>query len=91
MVRVVDETEEGDGAGDSSEVFLHALFGGEGELALMQLMLQSVDVHLLVALEDDQVVAVALVVSEKQVLAVRRVGSCSASSRSPSSTSLPPL
>ena len=31
------------------------------------------DVHLLVALEDDQVVAVALVVSEKQVLAVRRV------------------
>ena len=39
----------------------------------MQLMLQAVDVHLLVALEDYQVVAVALVVSEKQVLAVGRV------------------
>ena len=39
----------------------------------MQLVLQTVDVHLLVALEDDQIVPVALVVSEKQVLAVRRV------------------
>lgn len=73
MVRVVDQPEEGDGAGDRAEIFFHALLRSEGELALMQLVLQAVDVHLLVALEDDQIVPVALVVSEKQVLAVCRV------------------
>ena len=71
MVHVVDEAEGGDAAGLQAEVFLHALLRGEGQLALVQALLQVVNVHLVHALEDDQVVLVALVVPEKQVLAVR--------------------
>ena len=70
VVFVVDEAEGGDTAGLQAEVLLHAGFGGEGELALMQALLKVVDVHLVHALEDDEVVLVALVVPEKQVLAV---------------------
>ena len=71
MVHVVDETERGDAARLQAEVFLHAGLRGEGELALVQSLLEVVDVHLVHALEDDEVVLVALVVPEKQVLAVR--------------------
>ena len=71
MVLVVDEAEGGDAAGLQSEVFLHAGLRGEGELALVQALLEVVDVHLVHALKDDEVVLVALVVPEKQVLAVR--------------------
>ena len=70
VVFVVDEAEGGDAAGFQAEVFLHALLRGEGELALVQALLEVVDVHLMHALEDDEVVLVALVVPEKQVLAV---------------------
>ena len=71
VLRVVDEAEGGDAAGPQAEVFLHAGLRGEGELALVQTLLEVVDVHLVHALEDDEVVLVALVVPEKQVLAVR--------------------
>ena len=71
VVLVVDEAERGDAAGLQAEVFLHSGLRGEGELALVQTLLQVVDVHLVHALEDDEVVLVALVVPEKQVLAVR--------------------
>ena len=71
MLGVVDEAEGGDAAGLQAEVFLHAGLRGEGELALVQTLLQVVDVHLVHALEDDEVVLVALVVPEKQVLAMR--------------------
>ena len=71
VVLVVDEAEGGDAAGLQAEVFLHAGLRGEGELALVQTLLQVVDVHLVHALEDDEVVLVALMVPEKQVLAVR--------------------
>ena len=71
VVLVVDEAEGGDAAGLQAEVFLHAGLRGEGELALVQALLEVVDVHLVHALEDDEVVLVALVVPEKQVLAVR--------------------
>ena len=73
MVLVVDEAEGGDTARLQAEVFLHAGLRGEGELALVQALLEVVDVHLMHALEDDEVVLVALVVPEKQVLAVRRL------------------
>ena len=73
VVRVVDEAEGGDAARLQAEVFLHAGLRGEGELALVQTLLEVVDVHLVHALEDDEVVLVALVVPEKQVLAVRRL------------------
>ena len=71
VVGVVDEAERGDAARLQAEVFLHSGFGGEGQLALMQALLQVVDVHLVHALEDDEVMLVALVVPEKEVLAVR--------------------
>ena len=71
VVGIVDEAERGDAAGLQAEVFLHSRLRGEGQLALMQALLQVVNVHLVHALEDDQVMLVALVVPEKQVLAVR--------------------
>ena len=71
VVFIVDEAEGGDAAWFQAEVFLHAGFRGEGELALAQTLLEVVDVHLVHAFEDDEVVLVALVVPEKQVLAVR--------------------
>ena len=39
----------------------------------MQALLEVVDVHLVHALEDDKVMLVALVVPEKQILAMRRL------------------
>ena len=71
MVLVVDEAERGDTARFQAEVFLHPCLRGEGQLALVQALLEVVDVHLVHALEDDEVMLVALVVPEKQVLAVR--------------------
>ena len=71
VVFVVDEAEGGDAARFQAEVFLHAGFRGKSQFALVQTLLEVVDVHLMHALEDDEVVLVALVVPEKQVLAVR--------------------
>ena len=44
----------------------------ERELALMQAVLQVVNCHILRAIEADQIVAVALMIAEKEVLAVCR-------------------
>ena len=71
VVFIVDEAERGDAARFQAEVFLHPCLRGEGQLALVQALLQVVDVHLVHALKDNQVMLVALVVPEKQVLAVR--------------------
>ena len=71
VVLIVDEAEGGDAAGLQAEVFLHSGLRGEGQLALVQALLEVVDVHLVHTLEDDQVMLVAFVVPEKQVLAVR--------------------
>ncbi len=56
VVLVVDEAEGGDATGLQAEVFLHSGFRGEGQLALVQALLEVVDVHLVHALEDDEVV-----------------------------------
>ena len=71
VLGVVDEAERGDAARFQAEVFLHPRFRGESQFALVQALLQVVDVHLVHTLEDDEVMLVALVVPEKQVLAVR--------------------
>ena len=71
VVFVVDEAEGGDAARFQTEVFLHAGFRSEGELALVEALLQVVYVHLVHALEDDEVMLVAFVVPEKEVLAMR--------------------
>ena len=69
MLGVVDEGEGGDGSGRDTEVTLQAALGGEGELALVEAMLDGMDVHRAVAGEDDEVVLVALVIAKEQVLA----------------------
>ena len=69
VVGVVDEGEGGDGAGRDAEVTLQAVLGGEGEFALVEAMLDGMDVHRAVAGEDDEVVTVALVIAEEEVLA----------------------
>ena len=71
VVLVVDEAERGDAARLQAEVFLHPCLRCEGQFALVQALLKVVDVHLVHALEDDEVMLVALVIPEKQVLAVR--------------------
>ena len=55
-----------------AEITLHTLWRGETQLALMQAVFEVVNSHILVAVEADQVVAIALVVAEKEVLAVHR-------------------
>ena len=53
MFRVVDKAERGDAARFQAEVFLHSGLRGEGQFALVQALLQVVNVHLVHALEDD--------------------------------------
>ena len=69
VVGVVDEGEGGDGAWRDAEVTLQAVLGGEGELALVEAMLDGMNVHRAVAGKDDEVVTVALVIAEEEVLA----------------------
>ena len=69
VVGVVDEGEGGDGSGCDAEVTLQAVLGGEGELALVEAMLDGMNVHRAVAGEDNEVVTVALVIAEEEVLA----------------------
>ena len=76
VLRVVDESERGHGARSHAQIFHQSRFRGEAQLALMQLFLDVVDVHVLVAVEADQIVLVALVVAEEEVLAVLGVMPC---------------
>ena len=69
VVGVVDEGEGGDGAWRDAEVTLQAALGGEGELALVEAMLDGMNVHRAVAGEDNEIVTVALVIAEEEVLA----------------------
>jgi len=70
VVYVVDKPKRADGAGTETKVLLHSPLRGQTELALMKKVLQVVDTHMMVALEDNQIVAVALMVAEKKVLAM---------------------
>ena len=69
---VVDKSEGRHRARLQAEVPLHTLWRGETQLALMQAVLHIVNSHILVTVEAYQVVAVTLVVAEKEVLAVHR-------------------
>lgn len=71
VLLVVDDAEGGDAARFQAEIFVHARLRGEAELALFQTVLQIVDGKLLHAVENHQIMAVSLVIPEKQVLAVR--------------------
>ena len=69
---VVDETKRRHRARLQTEIALHTLWRGEAQFSLVQTLLEVVNSHILVAVEAYQVVAVALVVAEKEVLAVHR-------------------
>ncbi len=73
VFRVVDESERRYRTGFHAEVFHQSLLRGEAQFALVQLFLDVVDVHILIAVEADQIVLVALMVAEEEVLAVFRV------------------
>ena len=70
--RVVYQPECRDRSGAQSEPPFHALFRGERELALVQPLFEVADRQPLFGVEAYQVVPVALVVAEKEVLAVLR-------------------
>ena len=67
---VVDESERRYGTGHHAQILHQPLLGGKAQFALVQLFFDVVDVHVLVAIEADQIVLVALVVAEEEVLAV---------------------
>ena len=69
---VVDKSEGRHRARLQAEVALHTLWRSETQFALMQTVLHIVNCHILVAVEADQVVAITLVVAEKEVFAVHR-------------------
>ena len=73
VVRVVHQPEGADRTGAQPEVTLHALRRGKTELALAEALLQVADGKGAGAVEDDQVVPVALVVAEEKVFAVGAV------------------
>ncbi len=67
---VVDDSERRHAAWHEAEIFFHPLLGCEGESALMQTLFKVVNIHLVHAFEDDEVMLVAFVIPEKQVLAM---------------------
>ena len=69
---IVDKSEWRHRAGLQAEITLHSLWRCETQLALMQAVFEVVNSHIPIAIEADQVVSVALMVAEKEVLAVYR-------------------
>ena len=69
VVGIIEKREQTHRTGTHTEVFHHALLRGEREFALVELMLDVVDVHLMVGVHDDEVMAVAFMVAEEEVLA----------------------
>lgn len=67
-VNVVNQPESTHRARLHAQTALHPLRARETELALMKFMLQRMDVELLVALEADKIMAVALVIAHKKIL-----------------------
>ena len=72
VLLVVDKSEWRNRARLQAEITRHTLCRGETQLALMQAVFKVVNSHILVAIEADQIVAIALVVTEKEVFAVHR-------------------
>ena len=80
MLLVIDQSEGRDATWFEAEVLHHSLGRGEAELAgrvkaggheaLLEAMLHVVDVHVMVAMEADEVVLVAFVIAEEKILAV---------------------
>ena len=72
ILLIVDKAERRYRAGLQAQIALHTLRRCEAQLSLSQTLLKVVDSHILVAVETHEVMAIALVVAEKEVLAVHR-------------------
>ena len=72
QTHILNEAERSHRAGMHAEAAQHPLLGGEGQLSLPEFVLKSVDVQILVALEGDEIMPVALVIAHEEVLAMRR-------------------
>ena len=80
VLRVVDKAEGGDAARLKAEVLHHTLGGGEGKFAAggetlggelgLEALLKVVDGEVVVAMEADEIVLVALVIAEEEILAM---------------------
>ena len=70
QIHIVNKSECAHGTGRYAYASVHTFRTGKTEFALLYDMLQTVNVQILVALKTGHIVAVALVVAEKQVLAV---------------------
>ena len=69
VVGIIEKREQTHRTGTHTEVFHHTLLRGEREFALMQFVLNVVYVHLMVGVHDDEVMAIAFMVAEEEVLA----------------------
>lgn len=72
ILRIVDQPERRHRPGQQPQITFHALLRCERQLSLMQPVFEVVNCHVVAAVEADQIVAVTLVVAEKEILAVRR-------------------
>lgn len=67
---IVDKPEWRYRARLQAKILFHALRRGKRELSLIQTFLKVVNVEVALAIENNQIVTVTLVVAEKEVLAV---------------------
>ena len=72
-VGIMDQSQRRDGTRLKSQASVHALRRRKRELALTEHMLEGVDCQFLMAFEHNEIVTVALMVPEEQVLAVDRI------------------
>lgn len=70
QTHIRNEAERGHGAGMHSEAAHHPLLGGEGQFPLPELVLEGVYVEILMALEGNEIMPVALVIAHEEVLAM---------------------
>lgn len=71
---VVYQSERGDGAGCDAKIFHHPFGRSETQFPLVQLFFNGMNVHVAVAVKQYQIMLIALVVPEKQILAVFGIG-----------------
>ena len=69
---VIDKSERGNRPGMQAETTHHPLLRCERELSLPEHVFEGVDIKILVALERDEIMPVALVVAHEKILAMDR-------------------
>ena len=72
-IHIIDKGESADRTRMHSEAAHHPFFGSKGELPLTQTVFESVYIEVFMTFHADQIMSVALMVSEKQIFAVSRI------------------